>query len=126
MSASTVPAAAAAAPDRARPAGGPAGGKRATSARLYLALAAGSLAFGALSLLYPSTPSYDPWGWLLWGREILHLNLNTVGANTFKPLPVLFTLPFALFGKAQPDLWLVVARGGMVFAVAMAFRLAAR
>jgi hypothetical protein len=126
VSSSMVPATAAAAPDRARSADGPAGGKRTTSARLYVALAAGSLAFGALSLLYPSTPSYDPWGWLLWGREILHLNLNTVGANTFKPLPVLFTLPFALFGKAQPDLWLVVARGGMVFAVAMAFRLAAR
>jgi hypothetical protein len=100
--------------------------RRSTSWRLYAALVVGSLAFGALSLLYPSTPSYDPWGWLLWGREILHLDLNTVGANTFKPLPVLFTLPFALFGKAQPDLWLVVARAGMVFAVAMAFRLAAR
>jgi hypothetical protein len=109
-----------------RPASFDAGGRRATSWRLYAALVLGSLAFGALSLLYPSTPSYDPWGWLLWGREILHLDLNTVGANTFKPLPVLFTLPFALFGKAQPDLWLVVARGGMVFAVAMAFRLAAR
>jgi hypothetical protein len=82
--------------------------------------------FGALSLLYPSTPSYDPWGWLLWGREILHLRLNTLGANTFKPLPVIFTLPFALFGKAQPDLWLVVARAGALFAVLMAFRLAWR
>ncbi|MDQ6778391.1 MAG: hypothetical protein M3071_19715 [Actinomycetota bacterium] len=103
-----------------------AGGVRATSWRLYAALVLASLAFGALSLLYPSTPSYDPWGWLLWGREILHLNLNTVGANTFKPLPVLFTLPFAVFGKAQPDLWVVIARGGMIFAVVMAFRLAAR
>jgi hypothetical protein len=126
VSASTVPATASAPPDPRRAANGEAGGIRATSGRVYLALALGSLAFGALSLLYPSTPSYDPWGWLLWGREILHLNLNTIGSNTFKPLPVLFTLPFALLGKAQPDLWLVVARGGMVFAVAMAFRLAAR
>ena len=102
------------------------GGTRSTSWRLYAVLAGGSLALGVLSLLYPSTPSYDPWGWLLWGREVLHLDLNTIGANTFKPLPVLFTLPFALFGKAQPDLWLVVARAGIVFALAMAFRLAAR
>jgi hypothetical protein len=121
------------APVSARPGGGAgrvaetdSAGRRATSWRLYAALTLGSLAFGALSLLYPSTPSYDPWGWLLWGREALHLNLNTVGANTFKPLPVLFTLPFALFGKAQPDLWLVIARAGMIFAVVMAFRLAAR
>jgi hypothetical protein len=93
---------------------------------VYTALAFGSLALGSLSLLYPSTPSYDPWGWLLWGREILHLKLNTVGANSFKPLPVLLTLPFAVFGKAQPDLWLAVARAGAIFAVAMAFKLAAR
>ncbi|HEY5317354.1 MAG TPA: hypothetical protein VIJ20_05205, partial [Solirubrobacteraceae bacterium] len=43
-----------------------------------------------------------------------------------KPLPVIFTLPFALFGKAQPDLWLAVARAGALFALAMAFKLAAR
>jgi hypothetical protein len=59
------------------------GGTRSTSWRLYAALGFGSLLLAALSLLYPSTPSYDPWGWLLWGREILHLKLNTVGANTF-------------------------------------------
>ena len=63
---------------------------------------------------------------MLWGREILHLKLSTVGANTFKPLPVLFTLPFALFGEAQPDLWLAVARAGALFAVVMTFKLAAR
>lgn len=126
MSTSTAQPSAAASPPP-RPSGaGPAQIRRATSPRLYAALALGSLLFGALSLLYPSTPSYDPWGWLLWGREILHLNLNTVGANTFKPLPVVLTLPFALLGHAQADLWLVVARGGMVFALAMAFRLAAR
>ncbi|HWC85055.1 MAG TPA: hypothetical protein VG388_00855, partial [Solirubrobacteraceae bacterium] len=105
------------------PAGAPA---RSASWRLYLALAAGSVAIGSLSVLYPSTPSYDPWGWLLWGREILHGGLDTVGANTFKPFPVLFTLPFALFGKSQPDLWLALARAGAIFAVAMTFRLAVR
>jgi hypothetical protein len=101
-------------------------GSRSTSWRLYLVLALVSLVLGSLSLLYPSTPSYDPWGWLLWGREILHLKLNTVGSNSFKPLPVLFTLPFALFGRAQPDLWLAVGRSGAIFAVLMAFKLAAR
>jgi hypothetical protein len=101
-------------------------GTGSTSWRVYLALAVGSLALGCVSLLYPSTPSYDPWGWLLWGREIIHLDLNTVGANSFKPFPLLFTVPFALFGKAQPDLWLAVARAGAIFAVAMVFKLAAR
>jgi hypothetical protein len=117
-------------PPVASEAAGPSAGAhrspQSTAWRLYAVLAFGSLLLGSLSLLYPSTPSYDPWGWLLWGREIIHLQLNTLGANTFKPLPVLLTAPFALFGKAQPDLWLAVARAGALFAVAMAFRLAAR
>ena len=32
---------------------------------------------GLLSLAAPTTPTYDPWAWLIWGREILHLNLDT-------------------------------------------------
>jgi len=113
-------------PSSEGPAAGAPEGPRATSRRLIAALLLGSLALAALSLLYPSTPSYDPWGWLLWGREIIHLKLDTVGYNSFKPLPVLFTVPFALFGRAQPDLWLLVARAGAIFAVLMAAKLAAR
>jgi len=113
-------------PGAARAESGGPRASRSTPWQLYLALALGSVLLGSLSVLYPSTPSYDPWGWLLWGREILHLDLDTIGANSFKPLPVLFTFPFALFGKAQPDLWLAVARSGAIFALAMAFKLAAR
>ena len=94
--------------------------------RLYALLAAAGLLLGALSLLIPSTPSYDPWSWLIWGREIVHLNLHTTGGPTWKPLTVIFTTVLALFGKAAPDLWLVVARAGAVVAVAMVFRLCVR
>ncbi|HWE15116.1 MAG TPA: hypothetical protein VG365_16445 [Solirubrobacteraceae bacterium] len=91
----------------------------------YLALAAGCLLIGALSLLIPSTPSYDPWSWLLWAREILHGQLTiTTGGTSWKPLPMIFTIPAALFGKAAPDLWLVIARAGALAAVVMVFRLA--
>ena len=62
----------------------------------------------------------------MWGREIIHVDLQTTGGPSWKPLPVLFTAVFALFGKAQPDLWLVVARAGAVMAVAMVFKLAWR
>ncbi len=99
---------------------------RPEGARLYLALGALSLLIAAISLLLPSTPSYDPWAWLVWGREIVHLNLHTTGGPTWKPLTVLFSTVFALFGKAAPDLWLVVARAGAVMAVAMVFRLCVR
>jgi len=80
----------------------------------------------ALSLLIPSTPSYDPWAWIVWGREIVHLNLHTTGGPTWKPLPVIFTTLFAPFGRAAPDLWLVVARAGAVMAVAMVVKLSIR
>jgi hypothetical protein len=87
----------------------------------------GCLAVGAVSLLTLSAPTYDPWAWIIWGREILHGDLVTLQGPSWKPLPVLFTTPFALFGDdTAPALWLVVARAGGVLAFAMAYRLAAR
>jgi hypothetical protein len=85
-----------------------------------------SLGVAAVSLLGPTTPTYDPWAWIIWGREITELDLSTVGGPSWKPLPVLLTTPFALFGDAAPDLWVWVARAGGAFAVAMAFRVAWR
>jgi hypothetical protein len=99
---------------------------RLAGGRLYLVLAGGAIALAALSLLIPSTPSYDPWAWLVWGREIAHLHLHTTGGPTWKPLPVIFTTILSLFGGAAPDLWLVVARAGALMAVAMSFKVAWR
>jgi len=116
----------------ARAAGAPSGAQpasllnRLTGARLYLALAGLALLIGALSLLVPSTPSYDPWAWLVWGREIVHLKLHTTGGPSWKPLPLVFTTLFAPFGKAAPDLWLMVARAGAVMALAMVFKVSVR
>ena len=85
------------------------------------------LAISAVTLLFPSTPTYDPWAWLLWGREITQLDLVTEGGPSWKPLPVLFNIPFSLFGaEAEPYLWLWIARAGALLSLAMAFRLARR
>jgi hypothetical protein len=84
------------------------------------------LVIAGLSLLLPSTPTYDPWAWILWGREILEGDLVTVEGPSWKPLPVLFTVPFALLGDAAPDLWLVVARAGTIAGGLVALRLAGR
>ena len=84
------------------------------------------LGLGLLSLLGPSTPTYDPWSWIIWGREVLHLELDTQYGPSWKPLPVLFTTPFAIVPDASPDLWVAVARAGGLAAVAMAYRVAAR
>jgi len=91
------------------------------------AIAAGCLAVAGLTLLLPSTPTYDPWAWILWGREILHLDLVTEGGPSWKPFPVVFTTPFALFGQnIAPYLWLWLARAGGLFGCVMAYRTASR
>ena len=93
-------------------------------------LLAACLALAALSLLLPSQPSYDPFAWLVWGREIAHFDLDTTGGSSWKPLPVVFTILFAPFSRVDDAipvaLWIVVARTGALFALVLAFRLAAR
>jgi hypothetical protein len=85
------------------------------------------LALASASLLTLSTPTYDPWAWIIWGREITQWDLVTIDGPSWKPLPVLFTTPFALFGDdTAPALWLVIARAGGLLAFAMAYRLGAR
>jgi hypothetical protein len=83
-------------------------------------------AAAALSLLLPFSPVYDTWAWLVWGREIGDLDLDTSGGPSWKPLPVVFTTLFGFAGDAAPELWLVVARGGWLAAAALAWRLAVR
>lgn len=88
---------------------------------------AACLAVSALTLLFPSTPTYDPWAWIMWGREIAHLDLVTEGGPSWKPLPVLFTTPFSLLGAdLAPMLWLWIARAGALLGLVMAFRLGRR
>ena len=77
----------------------------------------GCVALAGLTLLGPSAPTYDPWSWIIWGREIAHFDLVTTGGPSWKPLPVVFTTVFSLFGSWAPDLWLVVARAGAIAAV---------
>ncbi|MEA2247721.1 MAG: hypothetical protein QOH46_2250 [Solirubrobacteraceae bacterium] len=84
------------------------------------------LGLTALSFLAPAAPTYDPWAWIIWGREILHLDLSTAEGPSWKPLPVLLTTPFALFGGLAPDLWVFVARAGTIAGVVMLFRLGRR
>jgi hypothetical protein len=72
-------------------------------------------------------PGYDPYGWLVWGHLALHGKLDTNGAPSWKPLPFLFTLPYALAGQHALTLWMITAFGssmaGVVFAWRLAFKL---
>jgi hypothetical protein len=84
------------------------------------------LVVATLSLLFPSFQTADPWSWIVWGREVAHLDLDTRGGPSWKPFPVLFTTVFSALGSVAPDLWLLIARAGGLFALYMAFRLARR
>jgi len=72
-------------------------------------------------------PSYDAYGWMVWGYQTLHGSLDLGGAPSWKPVPFLFTVPFALFGHYQLWLWMItacaVALAGPVFGARIAFRL---
>ncbi len=72
-------------------------------------------------------PAFDAYGWIVWGRQTIHLNLDTNSAPSWKPLTFLFTVPFALFGSAALWLWMVTsvaaAFAGAVFAGRVAYRL---
>jgi hypothetical protein len=100
--------------------------ERATPHAGLAALTAACLALGLLSVLAPTSPTYDPWAWLIWGREVLHLDLNTHFGPSWKPLPVLLTTPLAIFGGAAPALWVALARAGGLAAIVLAFRVAGR
>ncbi len=95
--------------------------------RPWQGLVLGCILLATLAHLLPAGPTYDPWAWVIWGREITEWNLDTRSGPSWKPLPVLFTTPFALAGEtAAPELWLVVAQAGGLLAFAYTYRLAAR
>src|SRR3954465_7720907 len=60
----------------------------------------------ALSLAGPPVPPQDSWSWIVWGGEGAPPSLDTTAGSSWKPLPVLFTTPFSLFGDIAPELWL--------------------
>jgi len=87
---------------------------------------AAALVLAAVSLVLPYHPVYDPWAWLIWGRELMHGGLETAAGPSWKPLPVLVCTPLSLLGDAAPAAWLLVARTGWLCAPLLAGLLAAR
>ena len=86
------------------------------------------VAFSVLLVLWAQTrPGFDPYGWLVWGHQTLHLNLNTNGAPSWKPLPYLFTVPYAVTGHYAMWLWMftavAISFSGVIFAARIAYKL---
>jgi hypothetical protein len=72
-------------------------------------------------------PSFDAYGWLVWGHQTIAGSLNTNAAPSWKPLPYLFTVPFALFGHYEQWLWMItclaITLGGSVAGGRIVYRL---
>jgi len=106
--------------------------RRIPAAARWALLTAAVLLAGSLALvLWARTrPSFDAYGWLVWGHQTIAGSLNTNAAPSWKPLPYVFTAPFALFGHYELWLWMVtsvaVSLSGCVFAGRIAYRLTAR
>jgi hypothetical protein len=98
--------------------------------RSYAVIAVGACAaLAALSAaVLPTVPSYDPWSWIVWGREVFdpHLSFVVSGGPSWKPLPFVFTTVWGLFGGAAPTLWVITARAGGLLGLVAAWRLAGR
>ena len=77
-------------------------------------------------LLVAPAPSYDPWAWLLWGREVAGGELSTLEGPAFKPLPVAVCALLAPLGAAAPWLWVLLVRAAALLAALLAFGLARR
>jgi hypothetical protein len=77
-------------------------------------------------LLVAPAPSYDPWAWLLWGREVAGGGLSTLEGPAFKPLPVAVCALLAPLGAAAPWLWVLLVRVAAMVAALLAYRLARR
>src|SRR4051795_4569617 len=87
-----------------------------------VALGAALLA-GFASLALPATMGYDAWAWMVWGRELAHLDLATTAGPSFKPLPVIVTAPL---GAIAPPVWLAAMRACAFASLVLAYRLGAR
>jgi hypothetical protein len=102
--------------------------RRLTREHPELPIAVALLAISTLIVVWARTrPGFDPYGWLVWGHQTLAGSLDTNAAPSWKPLPYLFTVPYALFGHYELWLWMItsvaVSLAGVVFAARIAYRL---
>ena len=101
---------------------------RASDSPFAAALVACILVAALSAAVLPTVPSYDPFSWIVWGREVFDssLSFTVSGGPSWKPLPFVFTSVYGLFGGAAPTLWVITARVGGLMSLVAAYRLAAR
>jgi hypothetical protein len=101
--------------------------RRSSALRTTVVCAIGVIAVSTGIVLWAKTrPGFDPYGWLVWGHQALAGALNTNAAPSWKPLPFLFTVPYALFGHYELWLWMItcvaISLGGSIAAGRITYR----
>ncbi len=86
----------------------------------------GAVVLGAASLLIARPLGYDAWAWMVWGRELLHGNLQLAGGPSFKALPVIAAAPLTPFGDLAPMTWLACMRVCALLSLLIAYRAGSR
>ena len=78
--------------------------------------------------ILPTVPSYDPWSWIVWGREVTdpHMSFIVNGGPSWKPLPMIFTTIYGVLGGPAPTLWVITARIGGLLALWGTWKLTSR
>lgn len=96
--------------------------------RRFAVVAVGAcLVVAVASLALPAALTFDPWAWMVWGREIGRFELDTTGSPSWKPFPALLATPLAPLGTdLGPTAWLVVTRTLALLGVVGVARLAGR
>ncbi|HEX3976236.1 MAG TPA: hypothetical protein VHW96_08210 [Solirubrobacteraceae bacterium] len=93
----------------------------------WLVAAALVVVSAALVVWAKTRPGFDPYGWLTWGHMTLHGGLDTNAAPSWKPLPYVFTVVYALLGSHELRLWMItsaaVSLSGVIFAGRIAYKL---
>jgi hypothetical protein len=92
-----------------------------------VSIAIGLLAISTVIVVWAGTrPGFDPYGWLVWGHQTIVGNLDTNAAPSWKPLPYLFVVPYALAGHYELWLWMItsvaISLSGVIFAGRIAYR----
>jgi hypothetical protein len=81
----------------------------------------------ALSLLWTRTPSFDPWAWLVWSRQLTGVSEVPFGISSqtgWKPLSVILLMPLSVLGDTlQPIVWVWFIRTCFLLCLVEAWRL---
>ena len=112
----------------APPVAAPVGVRELVSRYPAVSLGLGLLIISTVIVVWAGTrPGFDPYGWLVWGHQTVAGNLDTNAAPSWKPLPYLFVVPYALAGHYELWLWMItsvaISLSGVIFAGRIAYRL---